>query len=697
MSAARQAGSSADFTIPDVGELSLSEAALAYADAGFYILPVARGKHPGSIVGKGWQFQSTTDPEQIEQWWDENPDAGIAIHTGASGLTFFDLDIDVLPNRLDWLKTGIVQLSRSSASERGHYGFFTGDEIFTNSKLNLSGAHIGEIKSGNSVIIAAPSPHVKADDGGLYRWRSDDIESVIPKLPSEARKHLRPLGTRKVCEDSTNTAMAGGFAWEATDESVKNSIKLWQSGSRYENLSNLAKQIRRAEAGTRDLTRDLLRVAASEARIGFYTLADAITDIREAMIASYEARGESGKFDDGEFHRLVQNGVGYALSRDHGDISAEANRDYGAHHEEGDFEDEVAREVRKLEVRAEARSRFDGSSRAPFSRTVTSLSSFLAQPSNPTPMRIEKLMPDGGRVVFSAPYKAGKTTTVGNLIRSLVDGDRFLDVFEVKKRAQRLVLIDNELSADMVRDWIRDQGIRNTDAVADVICLRGEVSMFDILNKERRGEWAKWLRDLGCDYLIFDCLRPVLDALGLDENHDAGRFLTAFDELLAEAGTGGDATIVHHMGHSGERSRGDSRIQDWPDAIWKIVRQDPNDETSQRYFSATGRDVEVSEGQLIYDKATRHLTYSDTNRSESKQQIKASAAHGQILLLLRQAGKDGLSAKSIEDQAIKVPNVTRQAVRSALEQGEKSGELAAWKGNRNANMYALGSIGADDD
>ncbi|UXA12056.1 bifunctional DNA primase/polymerase [Mycobacterium sp. SMC-8] len=672
---------------------------MAYAKAGLYVLPVARGKHPGSYVGKGWPDQSTTDADQISDWWDRWPDAGIAIHAGPSGLTFFDLDRDRIPAELSWLKTGIVQFSRAANlnSDRGHYGFYTGDEIFTSGDLTTSdGKSVGDIRSGNSVVIAAPSQHMKSADGGQYRWRTEDISSAIPKLPSEARKHLRLLGTRKRSNNPDNTAMAG-YVVEASDEAVSESIAKWQNESRPKSLTAIASWIKSAETATRNRTRDGLRVAAAESRIGFYPLADAITQIRQAMIASYEARGESDKFDEGEFQRLVKNGVGCAMTRETDEISAEANRDYGSHHVASDFEDDVARELRNLEIRAEARKRFDGSRRAPFARSVTNLTSFLAQPSNPTPMRIEKLMPDGGRVVFSAPYKAGKTTTVGNLIRSLVDGDRFLDVFEVKKPAQRLVLIDNELSADMVRDWIRDQGIRNTDAVADVICLRGEVSMFDILNKERRGEWAKWLRELGCDYLIFDCLRPVLDALGLDENHDAGRFLTAFDELLAEAGTGGDATIVHHMGHSGERSRGDSRIQDWPDAIWKIVRQDPSDETSQRYFSATGRDVEVSEGQLIYDKATRHLTYSNTNRSESKQQIKASAAHGQILLLLKQAGKDGLSAKSIEDQAIKVPTVTRQAVRSALEQGEKSGELAAWKGNRNANMYALGSIGADDD
>jgi hypothetical protein len=46
-----------------------------------------------------------------------------------------------------------------------------------------------------------------------------------------------------------------------------------------------------------------------------------------------------------------------------------------------------------------------------------------------------------------------------------------------------------------------------------------------------RAEWARKLRDLDAAVVILDCLRPVLDALGLDESHDAGRLLVALDEL----------------------------------------------------------------------------------------------------------------------------------------------------------------------
>lgn len=683
------------FQIPDVGHLSRDEAAAKLGERGFYVLPTqsdgAQAKNPGGYVGKGWPDQSSTDPDQIALWWDRWPDANIAIHTGASGLTFFDLDIDEVPEELAWLRTGIVQFSRSETvnSERGHYGFFTGDEIFTSGKLRLAdGTHVGEVRSGNTVVIVAPSQHPHAETkNGEYRWRETDLNTPIPKLPSEARKYLRPLGTKRF-GDGEQTAVAG-WCVEATDEAVETAIREWQNESRPKALRGPVNKVRNAKTGTRDETRDWLRVAACEARIGFYTLGDAIVQIRDAMQHSYENRGEAEKLDDGEFWRLVRNGVGYAMSRDLDEIKAEANRDYPP-----DYEKDVAKQVYWLEVRAEAQRRIQAKDHVPFSRKPMSLTDFLAQPPNPTPMRIDAVMPDGGRILLSAQAKAGKTTTIGNLIRSLVDGDPFLGTFPVNKTARRLVLIDNELSPDMVRSWLIEQGIRNTDAVADVICLRGEVSSFDILNDKRRSEWAKHLRDVGCDYLILDCLRPVLDALGLDENKEFGKFYTPFSELLREAGTNGDATIVHHMGHAGEHPRGSSELEDRPDALWKLVREDPKDEFSPCYFSAKGRDVRVSSGLLTYNPANRHLTYQGLNRSDAKKQRKADHAYTAIIDLLtadKNSGGMGLSKNQIETEAIKTPNVTREAVRLALKSGCETGDLASWTGARSAKMFTLAS------
>lgn len=95
-------------------------------------------------------------------------------------------------------------------------------------------------------------------------------------------------------------------------------------------------------------------------------------------------------------------------------------------------------------------------------------------------------------------------------------------------------------------------------------------------------------------------MRPALDACGLDENHEAGIFLNAYGELLKQAGVE-SSLVVHHMGHESQRSRGDSRIMDWPDVLWKLTRKDPEDHTSPRYFEAFGREVNVGRSELSYN------------------------------------------------------------------------------------------------
>jgi hypothetical protein len=103
------------------------------------------------------------------------------------------------------------------------------------------------------------------------------------------------------------------------------------------------------------------------------------------------------------------------------------------------------------------------------------------------------------------------------------------------------------------------------------------------------------LRATGAAFAVLDCLRPAMDALALDEHSEAGRFLTAFDEMLKEANIP-EALLVHHSGHGGERSRGDSRILDWPDGIWDLKREKKDDLDSARFISAKGRDIDVADG-----------------------------------------------------------------------------------------------------
>jgi AAA domain len=345
----------------------------------------------------------------------------------------------------------------------------------------------------------------------------------------------------------------------------------------------------------------------------------------------------------------------------------------------------IVERLEKLRIDHEARRRLDDQNRAPIILpAVKSLDALLAEPDTPTRYRVDRLAPIGARVLLSAQFKAGKTTLSGNLMRSLVDEDPFLARFDIHVPARRLVLIDNELADHTLRLWLREQGITNTASVADVVSLRGKVAAFNLLDDRCRAAWAKRLRDTGCDYLMLDCLRPVLDALGLDENRDAGRFLVAFDALLDESGIG-DALVVQHMGHANERARGDSRLQDWPDAIWRLVRE-CEEPDSARFFSAYGRDVDVPEGRLGFNPATRWITYAEGSRADAK----VEAAMQPVIDILAEharTGGEGSSGRAIEAEV--ALEHSQKAIRDALKLAVGRGHVAVSDGARRAKLHRI--------
>lgn len=303
----------------------------------------------------------------------------------------------------------------------------------------------------------------------------------------------------------------------------------------------------------------------------------------------------------------------------------------------------------------------------------------LAKPPASTRYRIAGLQPVGTRVVLTAQFKAGKTTLRDNLVRGLIDGASFLSGHAVTPVTGPVVIVDTEMDSTtggQLDRWLRDQQIGGDDRVI-VETLRGRAAAFNLLDPRTRTVWANRWREAGVAYVILDCLRPILDALGLNEHHEAGRFLVAFDALLHEAGIT-EALIVHHMGHTGERARGDSRLRDWPDVEWRLIRQD-DDPASARYFTAFGRDVDVPETALAYDQSTRRLTVAGGSRRDAA----ARDALGKILAVL-DASTAPLSLRAIEATAKGVP---RGVVRQTVKYGIGTGAISTALGPRNACLH----------
>lgn len=344
----------------------------------------------------------------------------------------------------------------------------------------------------------------------------------------------------------------------------------------------------------------------------------------------------------------------------------------------------VAVKANELRVLQAARDRLDAERRGPGVELppLTRLDEFLAVPDEDVTHRVAGLLPIGGRAVLSAANKAGKTTLVGNLLRCLADGDPFLDRFETVP-ANRVVLVDDELDERMLRRWLRDHGIVNA-ATVELVTLRGRLSSFDILDPSTRQRWAEHLGP--ADVLVLDCLRPALDALGLSEDKDAGRFLEALDELTTAAGIG-EALVIHHMGHNGERSRGDSRILDWPDAVWRLVRgpeehDGPADQDRQVYFTAYGRDVDQPEVLLGFDPDTRRLHVVGGSRRD----VRVDQVLEPLLDLLAEVGT--LTGRDIERRMTEAGHPLHQ-VRGAIKRGIGLGVITMEYGPRNAHLHSL--------
>jgi DNA-binding transcriptional ArsR family regulator len=192
--------------VPDLPPgCTVLDAALLYAAAGWYVLPVdPLGKHAGSLVGGGWHLKSSRDPETITAWFTGQPhwtlyqgparNPSLALHVGRSGAVVLDVDTPALmpPVLADAIQAvpPPFQATRANDPARAHYAYAAEPGRFGNSGGDL-GTDWGEVRGLNGIIVVAPTPHSKAAEGGLYRWGRTGL---VPPIPDPLAGCLRPPG-----------------------------------------------------------------------------------------------------------------------------------------------------------------------------------------------------------------------------------------------------------------------------------------------------------------------------------------------------------------------------------------------------------------------------------------------------------------------------------------------------------------------
>ncbi len=262
--------------VPDLDpDTDCLTAALAYATAGWYVLPVARGqKHPGSVVGNSWHTKSSRDPQVIASWY-AGTDHGIALHVGRSGALVLDVDTpDSLPTVLLEAFANHPaprQTTRDGDPRRAHHIYAQPDGRTLGNGTGKLGGSWGEVRGRNGVIIVAPSIHKEHDDGGRYTWlRTGDV----PALPDTIADLLH---------DSTDAGDA------ASDATVAAFITSHLEVSRPELLDTwlrLFKTKTQQGESRHDRMLSVLTGALKESKSGYTNAIDVTAQLRAAFITA---------------------------------------------------------------------------------------------------------------------------------------------------------------------------------------------------------------------------------------------------------------------------------------------------------------------------------------------------------------------------------------------------------------------------
>ena len=188
-------------------DLTLLDAARHYLTGGIGVVPTNYPKHPGSILGTGWDTQVLHNPDDLPFYFrdaDEDHTIGIMAVPGV-GLAVIDVDIalaDVPEPLREFLETCPYQASSTTIEGRGHYwaaitpelraAIGTDNELHTGGHFEFDGISIGDWKHGfSAAVLVHPSVHPNLTNG-RYQWKRAGEPPALPHALAARTNIIRP-------------------------------------------------------------------------------------------------------------------------------------------------------------------------------------------------------------------------------------------------------------------------------------------------------------------------------------------------------------------------------------------------------------------------------------------------------------------------------------------------------------------------
>lgn len=328
-------------------------------------------------------------------------------------------------------------------------------------------------------------------------------------------------------------------------------------------------------------------------------------------------------------------------------------------HNDPAFRVQVEIELNRLEANEEAKRKLRESKNRLERKTPPALplSDFLQKELSPELYLIDGLVPVNGTVTVVAAKKTGKSTFVYNLMHSLLTAEPLLGIFPVTEFEGKIGYVNYELTEEQAQDWFRRSPIGTTDRIV-VWNLRGKPNPFR--TDEALGDFATEVKSLGVRVLILDPFSSAFRGGKTLDNDEVKEFWLRTDAFKDESGVQ-ELIVPVHAGRDESRSRGASALDDHPDAILHLNKQ----KDGTRTFHAFGRDVEVEEGELEFDKVSLLLKYKGPATFESRVERVAK----ELWAILKDKGK--LTATELTRHARK----NKDDVRAARELLVSSGRI----------------------
>jgi len=228
--------------------MGIKDAALEYARAGIYVFPLQpNGKEPACTRG---YLDGTTDLDEIEDAWQQLPNANIGIATGRSGLVVVDIDVKHNVDGWDAFADCLQRFGQlpgptrmaSTPSGGAHIYFLApeGVEIpSSNGQLKSGFKTPGlDVRASTGYVVAPPS----IIDGKAYHWDITEPVKVLPDAWAEAlQKPKHEPRPRPVLRDPTKVRNYG--AKVLSEEADKAAAA--QPGSRNNTITTCAFRVGR--------------------------------------------------------------------------------------------------------------------------------------------------------------------------------------------------------------------------------------------------------------------------------------------------------------------------------------------------------------------------------------------------------------------------------------------------------------------